>query len=98
MQMRRVGKTLLATGAVGLLAMALLAAPSGAQPLALTSASSCKQATNIEAIVDDSISMEFTDASRLRVQAMNLLIDTLSPKTQLGAVEFGSGFGETPAA
>jgi len=96
--MRRVGKTLLASGVVGLLAMGLLAAPVGAQPLALTSASSCKQATNIEAIVDDSISMEFTDASRLRVQAMNLLIDTLGKSTQLGAVEFGSGFGETPAA
>jgi hypothetical protein len=98
MQMRRAGKTLLASGAVGLLATALLAAPAAAQPLALASASSCKQATNIEAIVDDSISMEFTDASRLRVQAMNLLIDTLGKSTQLGAVEFGSGFGETPAA
>jgi hypothetical protein len=70
-----------------------LAAPSGAKP-----ASACKKATNIEAIVDDSISMEFTDQTRLRVQAMNLLIDTLDPGTRLGAVEFGSGFLETPPA
>ncbi len=62
----------------------LLAAP-------IASAASCTKASNIEAIVDDSISMEFTDASRLRVQAMNLLIGTLGAGTQLGAVEFGSG-------
>jgi len=62
----------------------LLAAP-------IASAATCTKATNIEAIVDDSISMEFTDASRLRVQAMNLLIGTLGAGTQLGAVEFGSG-------
>lgn len=99
--MRRVGKSFLATGVAGvagLLALGLLAAPATSQPLALTSASSCKKATNIEAIVDDSGSMAITDQNRLRVQAMNLLIDTLDPKTQLGAVEFGSGFGETPAA
>jgi hypothetical protein len=78
--------------------MGLLAAPGAAQPLALASASSCKQATNIEAIVDDSISMEFTDASRLRVQAMSLLIGTLGKSTQLGAIEFGSGSTEQPAA
>jgi hypothetical protein len=58
----------------------------------------CTPATDIEAIVDDSISMEFTDANRLRVQAMNLLIDTLGKGTTLGAVEFGSEGFETPAA
>ena len=77
--MRRVARVFLgATVAV------LLAAP-------IASAATCTKATNIEAIVDDSISMEFTDASRLRVQAMNLLIGTLGKSTQLGAVEFGSG-------
>ncbi len=47
-------------------------------------AASCTPATNIEAIVDDSISMEFTDANRLRVQAMNLLIDTLGNRDAAG--------------
>jgi hypothetical protein len=68
-----------------LLLVGLIAAPSA-------SAASCKSASNIEAIVDDSGSMEITDPDRLRVQAMSLLIDDLSPSTQLGAVEFGSGF------
>jgi len=77
--MRRVAKVFLGA-AVAL----LLAAP-------IASAATCTKAANIEAIVDDSISMEFTDASRLRVQAMNLLIGTLGKSTQLGAVEFGSG-------
>jgi hypothetical protein len=76
--------------------MALVAAPAGAQPLA--TASACSPASDIEAIVDDSGSMSITDANRLRVQAMNLLIDTLGPSTQLGAVEFGSGLFETPGA
>jgi hypothetical protein len=98
--MRRVAKVLLGTATAALIAAGPLAPSSGAAtPLALTSASSCKQATNIEAIVDDSISMEFTDASRLRVQAMNLLIDTLGKSTQLGAVEFGSaGYQNNPPA
>jgi hypothetical protein len=97
--MRRVGKLLLGPGVVGILVMGLFAAPSmAATPLAGTSASSCVSAGNIEAIIDDSISMEFSDPTRLRVQAMNLLIGTLSAKTQLGAVEFGSEFGEQPAA
>ncbi len=61
------------------------------------SAAPCTPASNIEAIVDDSISMEFTDANRLRVQAMNLLIDTLGKGTTLGAVEFGSaGYQDNP--
>jgi len=90
-QMRRVAK-LLGPGAVALLLVGLIAAPgASAAPLASISASSCNRASNIEAIIDDSGSMEITDPNRLRVQAMNLLIDTLNPKTQLGAVEFGSG-------
>jgi hypothetical protein len=89
--MRRVAKLLAGSGVVGLLVVGLIATPSTpAAPLA--SASACSSAKNIEAVVDDSGSMEITDPSRLRVQAMNLLIDDLSPDTQLGAVEFGSGF------
>jgi hypothetical protein len=71
-------------------------ATSGAMA-APTASAACTPATNIESIVDDSISMEFTDANRLRVQAMNLLIDTLGKGTTLGAVEFGSaGFENNP--
>ncbi len=100
--MRRFAKPLSGLGVVALLVMGLIVAP-GAAAAPTTSASTCKQARNIEAIVDDSGSMDFTDPDRLRVQAMNLLIDDLSPKTQLGAVEFGSGFElpgiiEEPAA
>ena len=94
--MRRLGKLLVSIGALGLLSMALVAAPAGAQPLA--TASACSPAKDIEAIVDDSGSMSITDANRLRVQAMNLLIDTLSPSTQLGAVEFGSALLSQPGA
>jgi hypothetical protein len=90
--MRRIEKLLLGLGAVGLLVVGLVAAPAAvASPLAGASASACARAGNIEAIIDDSGSMEITDGGRLRVQAMNLLIDDLSPSTQLGAVEFGSG-------
>jgi len=88
--MKRVGKLLLGPGLIALLAIGLIAAPAAAAAPA-ASAAGCKSASNIEAIVDDSGSMEVTDPDRLRVQAMNLLIDTLSPTTQLGAVEFGSG-------
>jgi hypothetical protein len=99
----RLDMKLLGPGAVGLLlTMALVVAP-GAAAAPSASASACKPASNIEAIVDDSGSMEFTDPDRLRVQGMSLLIDDLSPKTRLGAVEFGSGFEipgilEEPAA
>jgi hypothetical protein len=89
-------RSLTAFAATTALALAL-AGPTAAAPLA--QASACSKATNIEAIVDDSGSMSITDDSRLRVQAMNLLIDTLDPATQLGAVEFGSGIpGYIPGA
>jgi hypothetical protein len=88
--MKRVAKLLLGPGVVGLLLLSLIAAPAAvAAPVA--NASACKPASNIEAIIDDSGSMEITDPNRLRVQGMNLLIDELSAKTQLGAIEFGSG-------
>ena len=89
--MKRVAKLLGPGAAALLLTMGLIAAPgAGAAPQA--SASACKPASDIEAIVDDSGSMAVTDPNRLRVQGMSLLIDDLSPNTQLGAVEFGSGF------
>jgi len=88
--MRRVA-WMLGPGAVALLLTMSIAVPAAAgAPLA--TASGCKPATNIEAIVDDSGSMDVTDPDKLRVQGMSLLIDDLSPGTQLGAIEFGSGF------
>jgi hypothetical protein len=69
------------------------AVPSGAsKPLARASAGSCTPATNIEAIVDDSGSMAVTDPSTLRVKGLKLLINTLTPTTTLGAIEFGGNF------
>lgn len=93
--MRRVREVLLATTTAAVLALGSTAPTASAA----TASASCTKATNIEAIVDDSISMEYSDSARLRVQAMNLLIDTLAPATYLGAVEFGSGgFENNPPA
>jgi von Willebrand factor type A domain len=94
---RRVTLGLLGTA----IAAGALTAPSGASgPPA--HAAACSPATNIEAIIDDSGSMSFTDPNRLRVQAMDLLINALGSGTTLGAVEFGSGDAfstpPTPAA
>jgi hypothetical protein len=93
--MRRVAQLLFGSGAVAFLLAVLIAVPgAGAAPSANAS---CAKARNIEAIVDDSGSMAITDPNRLRVQALDLLIDTLGPSTQLGAVEFGSALFEKPA-
>jgi len=81
-----------------LLGTAAVAAPSGATTGGATVSAGCTPKTNIEAIIDDSGSMAITDGNRLRVQAMDLLINTLPAKTELGAVEFGSGFFEQPGA
>src|ERR1700756_5303607 len=90
--MRRVARTLSGVAIAALLTMG--AATSGA-----TASAACTPASNIEAIIDDSGSMSITDSNRLRVQAMNLLIDTLGKGTTLGAVEFGSaGFENNPPA
>jgi hypothetical protein len=52
---------------------------------------SCKVKSNIEAILDDSGSMSFTDPNRLRVQGINLLMNTPGNEGKtLGAVQFGS--------
>jgi|tagenome__1003787_1003787.scaffolds.fasta_scaffold20656795_2 hypothetical protein len=76
-------RLLVGLAVIGLAAVPL-AAPRGAS-------AACTKATNIEAIIDDSGSMAETDPNRLRVQAMDLLINALGNGTTLGAVEFGSG-------
>jgi hypothetical protein len=85
--MRRVAK-LWGPGAVAVLLVGLIAAPNAS---AARGSAACSPARDIEAIIDDSGSMEVTDPDRLRVQGTNLLIDDLASGTQLGAVEFGSG-------
>ncbi len=78
-----------------LVAAAVPAGTASAAPVA-TGSAGCAPVTNVEAIIDDSGSMEYTDPNRLRVQAMDLLIQTLPRSTTLGAVEFGSGFEGIP--
>jgi hypothetical protein len=73
---------------VGGLVSTALVIPGVASPAG--AAAACAPVTNIEAIVDDSGSMAGTDPNRLRVQAMDLLINALDSSTSLGAVEFGS--------
>jgi von Willebrand factor type A domain len=90
---------LLSAAAIAVALTAILAVPSGASsPLAHRAA--CVKASNIEAIVDDSGSMAGTDTNRIRIHALQLLINTLSPSTLLGAIEFGGNFfpTSTPAA
>jgi hypothetical protein len=54
-------------------------------------ASACKVKSNLETIMDDSGSMSSTDPTRLRVQGINLLMNTPGNEGKtLGAVEFGS--------
>jgi hypothetical protein len=51
----------------------------------------CTPKSNLEAIIDDSGSMSYSDPSDLRIRAMELLIDTQgNEKRTLGAVEFGT--------
>jgi hypothetical protein len=91
--MRRSRTTLISLLAGGA-AVAVAAAPSAAKaPQA--HAAACTRATNIEAIIDDSGSMGLTDPNRLRVQAMDLLINALDSGTTLGAIEFGDSFDPT---
>jgi hypothetical protein len=76
---------------LGGLAAGAIAAPANA--------ATCTKATNVEAILDDSGSMAVTDTNRLRVQAMDLLLNAVDPATTLGAIQFGSSFGPSdPAA
>jgi hypothetical protein len=78
----------------------LLLALAGPLAPGASAALNCKPATNVEAIVDDSLSMAASDPNALRAQGLDLLIDTLPASTTLGAIEFGSGFGgqRPPAA
>ncbi|HET9153443.1 MAG TPA: VWA domain-containing protein [Solirubrobacterales bacterium] len=95
--MKRIWRVGLGAATAAFLATAVVAAP-GEAAAGATGSAGCTPKTNIEAIIDDSGSMGFTDESRLRVEAMDLLINALSPRTQLGAVEFGSELFEKPAA
>jgi hypothetical protein len=92
------GRRILTTIGATATTVAMIAVPSGgSEPSAHTSA--CARVTDIEAIIDDSGSMAFTDSGTLRVKALKLLINTLSPGTTMGAVEFGGNFfGESPPA
>jgi hypothetical protein len=78
-----------AAAAVGLLT-ALAAGGSASAATATKSAGGCTPATNIEAIIDDSGSMDFTDPSKFRTT----LLDAFAALQQnqgktLGGVEFG---------
>jgi hypothetical protein len=93
--MKRIWRVGIGAAMASLLAMVVAVAPGWAA--GATVSAGCTPKTNIEAIIDDSGSMSFTDENRLRVQAMDLLINALPTQTQLGAIEFGSEF-EKPAA
>ncbi len=85
-----------AASAAALLAALTVASAAPARPSALAAAS-CTPVSNIEAIIDDSGSMSFTDPNKLRIAALQLLIDTPgNEKTILGAAEFGGTFGSFP--
>src|ERR1035437_9741641 len=87
--------TLLAAGAISGLAI-----PSGVGAHSARVAAACAPVSNIEAIVDDSGSMKTTDPNRLRVQALDLLIETPGNEgITFGAIEFGGALfsGETAA-
>ena len=80
---------LLALTGVGLIALAA-AATAGASDEARV-AQNCVPKTNVEAIVDDSGSMSFTDPDVLRRRAMELFIDNpANGRRTLGAIEFGT--------
>src|SRR6058998_265787 len=79
---------------------ALVAAATTAAYAAPASQAACTRAKNVQAIIDDSGSMAITDSNRLRVQAMDLLINALDSQAILGADEFGGDFsgGSGPPA
>jgi hypothetical protein len=79
-----------AAAGVALAALVAAAATAGASADGIA-AQSCVPKDNVEAIIDDSGSMLFTDDSRLRVRAMELFIDNqANDKRTLGAIEFGT--------
>jgi hypothetical protein len=95
----------LAGGSAALVALALVP---GAGARGARTAAACTPVSNIEAIIDDSGSMAITDPNRLRIAALDLLIETPgNEKITFGALEFGgslaslgigSGENEPPAA
>lgn len=71
----------------------------GAGAPAGRAAAACTPVSNIEAIIDDSGSMAFTDPNRLRIAALDLLIETPGNEgITLGALEFGGAFLPTEQA
>jgi hypothetical protein len=77
--------------AAGVALAALAAAATAGASAGPTAAGSCVAKNSVEAIIDDSGSMLFTDADRLRVRAMELFIDNpANDRRTLGAIEFGS--------
>lgn len=86
----RGSRSLLGLVVTGLVVAAFV--PSSGQASRARSAAACTPVTNIEAIIDDSASMAGTDSNRLRVQAMDLLINALDDRSTLGAIEFGWSF------
>jgi hypothetical protein len=76
-----------AAASAGLLAALLAggsASSAGAQTLP-----NCTPATNLEAIIDDSGSMNSTDPDRFRADLVDILA-TFNPEKTMGAVQFGS--------
>lgn len=98
----------LALGAVAALAVALVPTAGARKPGVAGTSAGCAPVSNIEAIIDDSGSMTITDPNRLRVEALDLLIETPGNEgITFGALEFGGNFsaltgtpveGEPPAA
>src|SRR3954462_8800219 len=81
----------LAVSAVALGVAVVAGTSTGAAGSPGAHAAACRVKSNIEAILDDSGSMSSTDSNRLRVQGINLLMNTPgNEKKTLGAVEFGS--------
>jgi hypothetical protein len=69
---------------------AALAIVPGAGAQRARGSTTCTPVSNIEAIIDDSGSMSSTDPNRLRVAALDLLIETPgNEKITFGALEFG---------
>lgn len=97
MKPRRIAGVAGAAALASALALVPGAAPAAPTAPAALAAASCSPVTNIEAIVDDSGSMSLTDRDKLRVAALELLIDTPgNEKITLGAVEFGGQLGTFP--
>jgi von Willebrand factor type A domain len=79
-------------GASAALAATLAIAP-GVGARGARATAGCTPVSNIEAIIDDSGSMTATDPNRLRVAALDLLIETPGNENiTLGAIEFGGAF------